>query len=91
MFGGPELAEFTVEMGRPDTITAEKLAAALNAGAGRISINPQTMKDETLELIGRKHDSADIRAAFAEAQNAGIKVINADVYCRTSAGNGRGF
>ena len=79
MFGGPELAEFTVEMGRPDTITAEKLAAALNAGAGRISINPQTMKDETLELIGRKHDSADIRAAFAEAQNAGIKVINADV------------
>ncbi|MCI2061349.1 MAG: coproporphyrinogen dehydrogenase HemZ [Eubacteriaceae bacterium] len=79
MFGGPQLAEFTVEMGRPDTITAEKLEAVKEAGAQRISINPQTMKDETLELIGRKHDSTAVREAFAEAQNAGIRVINADL------------
>ncbi len=71
--------EFTVEMGRPDTIDLGKLAAAKKAGAGRISINPQTMKDETLELIGRQHDSAAIRQAFAQADEAEIGIINADV------------
>lgn len=71
--------EFTVEMGRPDTIDPGKLAAAKKAGVGRISINPQTMKDETLELIGRQHDSAAIRKAFAQADEAEIGIVNADV------------
>src|SRR5699024_3179294 len=47
--------EFTVEAGRPDTVTEDKLMSLAKNGVGRISINPQTMKDSTLELIGRSH------------------------------------
>jgi len=78
-FAGPDLKEFTLEAGRPDTITEEKMACALEAGVDRISINPQTMKDATLELIGRQHDSKEVRKAFAVARKAGIPVVNADV------------
>ena len=49
------ILEYTVEAGRPDTITAEKLKVIKKNGASRISVNPQTMNDETLRLIGRKH------------------------------------
>lgn len=50
--------EFTVEAGRPDTITPEKLKAMKRYGVDRISINPQTLNDGVLELIGRKHSGA---------------------------------
>lgn len=75
----PSDIEFTVEAGRPDTITEEKLYALKDAGVRRISINPQSMKDETMKLIGRNHCSEDIRKAFASARKVGFDVINADL------------
>lgn len=75
----PADIEFTVEAGRPDTITDEKLLALKELGIGRISINPQSMKDRTLKLIGRDHCSEDIRNAFALADKHGFEVVNADL------------
>lgn len=71
--------EITMEAGRPDTITDEKLKVIASHGVQRISINPQTMKDETLHVIGRNHDSNEIREAFTSARKAGIPMINADL------------
>ena len=71
--------EFTVEAGRPDSITDEKLAALKQCGVSRISINPQTMNDKTLELIGRKHTVNDVYKAFEKARKAGFSNINADI------------
>lgn len=71
--------EFTVEAGRPDTITKDKLDALRALGIGRISINPQSMKDETLRLIGRDHSADDIRSAYKLAAGSGFDVINADL------------
>ena len=73
------LREYTVEAGRPDTITDEKLQAIRSGGADRISINPQSMKKRTLELIGRSHSPEDIVKAFETAKGFGFKSINADV------------
>lgn len=71
--------EYTVEAGRPDTITLEKLQVIKKHGIKRISINPQSMKDHTLELIGRKHSSQAIIDAFKLAHQVGIEIINADI------------
>lgn len=71
--------EFTVEAGRPDTITDEKLKVIKRHGVDRISINPQSMKGRTLELIGRSHKPEDITEAFIKAQRAGIPIVNADI------------
>ena len=73
------LKEFTVEAGRPDTITDEKLDAIRKNGADRISVNPQTMNDVTLQTIGRNHTAKDIESAFALARKAGFDNINADI------------
>ncbi len=70
--------EFTVEAGRPDTVTAEKLAALKAGGVGRISINPQTFSDAVLERIGRKHTARDIEEKFALARSMGFDNINMD-------------
>lgn len=75
----PSSLEFTVEAGRPDTITSEKLYALREEGVSRISINPQSMKDETLEAIGRDHSSEDIRTGYRLASGFGFDVINADL------------
>ncbi len=71
--------EFTVECGRPDTIDREKLNAITRWGARRISINPQTMVDATLERIGRSHKASQIQEAFALARDCRIPLINADL------------
>ena len=71
--------EITVEAGRPDTIDREKLSVILEAGAGRISINPQTMHDETLARIGRRHTRAQTEAAYALARAMGFHHINMDL------------
>ena len=71
--------EFTVEAGRPDTITFEKLQAIKRHGVQRISINPQSMKERTLELIGRFHQPLDIIKAFEKSNRAGISMVNADI------------
>ncbi len=73
------LKEFTVEAGRPDTITREKLEVLKKFGVERISINPQTMKEQTLETIGRSHTAEQTRQAFKMAHESGIPVINADL------------
>lgn len=72
-------AELTVEAGRPDTITEEKLAVLRAAGAGRVSINPQSMNERTLRLIGRSHTPEEIVTAFRMARDAGFASINMDV------------
>lgn len=76
-FGG--VRELTVEAGRPDTITAEKLEVMKKNGVDRISINPQTMDDGVLELIGRKHTAKDVVDAFKMARSFGFDNINMDL------------
>ncbi len=73
------LKEFTVEAGRPDTISSDKLKVLKDHGVDRISINPQSMKPETLRLIGRSHTPDDIITAFDTAGSFGFKSINADL------------
>lgn len=71
--------EFTVEAGRPDSITREKLQVLKNHGVTRISINPQTMKEETLKLIGRRHTVEDVKERFQMAREMGFDNINMDL------------
>ena len=71
--------EFTVEAGRADSITKEKLMVLKKYGVSRISVNPQTMCDETLKLIGRNHTVAQVREAFALAREVGFTNINMDL------------
>lgn len=72
------LREFTVEAGRPDTIDEDKLNVMKKYGVSRISINPQTMNDKTLKLIGRNHTVKDVYEAFALAREYGFNNINMD-------------
>ena len=74
-----EAYEFTIEAGRPDSITMDKLQAMREAGVERISVNPQTMQDKTLELIGRRHTVAQTREVFQMAREAGFSNINMDL------------
>lgn len=71
--------EFTVEAGRPDSITREKLEVLRNHGISRISINPQTMKQETLKLIGRHHTVEQTIESFQMARELGFDNINMDL------------
>lgn len=71
--------EFTVEAGRADSITEEKLRVMHRHGVTRISVNPQTMKDETLRLIGRQHTVAQVVGAFRMARKVGFDNINMDI------------
>ena len=73
------IREFTVEAGRPDTITKEKLDVIDSYNIERISINPQSMNLKTLKAIGRNHTPEDIIKAYELARNSGIKIINMDV------------
>lgn len=71
--------EYTVEAGRPDTITEQKLVIMKNHNVSRISINPQTMNQKTLDLIGRKHTVEDIKYIFEKAREIGHNNINMDI------------
>lgn len=73
------MEEFTLEAGRPDTITKGKMEIAKSLNVNRISINPQTMNEKTLEKIGRKHTIDDFKNAFQVAREAGFSVINTDL------------
>lgn len=70
--------EYTVEAGRPDTITPDKLIALKNAGVTRISINPQTFNDDVREHIGRHHTTQQTLDALSFARKAGFDNINMD-------------
>ena len=74
-----ELEEFTVEAGRPDSITLEKLQAIREFPVTRISVNPQTMNQETLDIIGRRHTVEQTKNAFHLARKAGFDNINMDL------------
>ena len=71
--------EFTVEAGRPETVTEEKLTALRDCGVTRLSINPQTMSDEVLQAIGRRHSVQDIYSAMALVRQLGGFELNMDL------------
>lgn len=73
------LREYTIEAGRPDTITDEKLHIMKECGVSRISINPQSMNQKTLNIIGRRHTPQDIISSFEAAEKCGFHHINADL------------
>lgn len=73
------IKEFTVECGRPDSLTKTKMETMLNYKVSRISINPQTMNDNTLKLIGRGHTSKDVIDKFKMAREMGFEDINMDI------------
>ncbi len=78
-FDTSALKEFTVEAGRPDTVDTEKLYSIKENNVDRISINPQTLNDEVLKNIGRKHTSAQTFSAYELAREVGFKCINTDL------------
>jgi len=73
------IREYTVEAGRPDTLNYEKLSIIKKAGATRISINPQTMQEKTLKLIGRYHTAGQVTEAYNMARSLGFRNINCDI------------
>ncbi len=75
----PDAVEWTVEAGRPDTIDRDKLSVIKKNNVGRISVNPQTFKDETLKIIGRRHTSDETLKAFYLAREMGFDHINMDL------------
>ena len=78
-FDMKKVSEYTIEAGRPDTITREKLVIMKRNGVGRMSINPQSMNQKTLDVIGREHSVEDIKRVFAEAREEGHDCINMDI------------
>lgn len=78
-FDFSQCREFTVEAGRPDTITLKKLEALKAQQIDRISINPQSLSDQVLKNIGRNHTAADVIEAFKMARSVGFSVINTDL------------
>lgn len=78
-FSREHLLEYTVEAGRPDSITEEKLKVIKNHHITRISINPQSMQQKTLDVIGRKHTVEEIKEAYTLARKTGFDNINMDI------------
>ena len=83
--------EYTVEAGRPDTVTPEKMAAIHAAGVGRVSINPQTLQPAVLAGIGRKHTVEQFYNAFEMARKAGFANINTDLIAGLPGDDYEGF
>ena len=78
-FYGPEVEEFTVEAGRPDSITTAKIDAMVRLQVSRVSVNPQTMQQRTLHIIGRRHTPEDVVQMYHSLRQAGIRHINMDL------------
>ena len=85
------LREYTVEAGRPDTITEEKLRVLRRHGVDRLSVNPQTMSDRVLEVIGRRHTAADIERALETVRKVGGFAVNMDLIAGLPADDRLGF
>ncbi len=90
-FPGIGAVEYTIEAGRPDTITPEKLEVIKESGATRISINPQTFSDEVLMRIGRKHTARDTADCFHMAREMGFDDINMDLIAGLPGDSYEGF
>lgn len=84
-------AEFTVEAGRPDTITVEKLAALLHNGANRLSVNPQSMSDAVLRAMGRAHTAQESLEAYRLVRQAGAPCVNMDLIAGLPEDSMEGF
>ena len=85
------LREYTVEAGRPDTITEEKLRVLRRHGVDRLSVNPQTMSDRVLEVIGRRHTAADIERALETVRKVGGFAVNMDLIAGLTGDSAEGF
>ena len=83
--------EFTVEGGRPDTLSAEKLQVIFDHGADRMSINPQTMEDSVLHACGRPHTAQGVKDSYAQAVAAGFRDINMDLIAGLPTDSYEGF
>ena len=83
--------EITVEAGRPDTITAEKLAVLKAHGVTRVSVNPQTMEDHVLRAIGRHHTAGDIESAMELVAKYDFPHVNMDLIAGLPADTPEGF
>ncbi len=83
--------EYTVEAGRPDTVTTDKLRVIRTLGATRLSINPQTLHDEVLRRIGRRHSAAQFYEAFSLARQTGFDHINTDLIAGLPGDDACGF
>ena len=84
-------AEYCIEAGRPDTITREKLQVLLDHGADRISVNPQSLEDEVLRAIGRRHTARDIEDTMTLAASMGFPHVNMDLIAGLPADTPEGF
>ncbi len=85
------LEEYTLESGRPDTITAEKMAIAKAYGVTRVCVNPQTLSDDILSGIGRSHSVEDFYRAYNIAKKSGIKTVNVDLIAGLPGDNFKNF
>ena len=83
--------EYTVEAGRPDTITLDKLKVLRAHGVDRISVNPQTMNDDVLNVIGRRHSAQDIVDALSKVRSVGGMAVNMDLIAGLPADSEDGF
>ena len=83
--------EYTVEAGRPDTITPEKLAVLRRHGVTRVSVNPQSMRDDVLTAIGRRHTAQEIEDAVAMVRAAGFPSLNMDLIAGLPSDTPDGF
>ncbi|MBQ2324429.1 MAG: coproporphyrinogen dehydrogenase HemZ, partial [Oscillospiraceae bacterium] len=90
-FDFSNLRELTIEAGRPDTITPEKLRVLRAHGTTRVSINPQSMEDHVLAAIGRRHTADDIRQAMEQVRAAGFPHVNMDLIAGLSEDTPEGF
>lgn len=85
------LREYTVEAGRPDTVAEDKLRTLKAAGVSRVSINPQTLRDDVLRAIGRRHTVEQFYDAFALARRCGLDNINTDLIAGLPGDDAEGF
>ena len=85
------LREYTVEAGRPDTITRERLLVLRAHGVDRVSVNPQTMSDAVLKAIGRRHSAADVERALRTVREVGGFSVNMDLIAGLPADSAAGF
>ena len=85
------LEEYTLEAGRPDTITEKKFRIAAEYGVTRVSVNPQSLSDDVLYGVGRKHTAEDFFRAYSDARKAGIKTVNVDLIAGLPGDNFKRF
>ena len=90
-FDTSHLREYTVEAGRPDTVTIEKLNVIKNNGGDRISVNPQTIHDSVLKEIGRAHTAEQFFESYKLAKTIGYKAVNVDLIAGLPTDTYNGF